>query len=48
MIIATNIRGNRDLINANNGILVDDLDSLVSEIIKYKNQKREYFIVNFS
>lgn len=46
MIIATNIRGNRDLINANNGILVDDLDSLVREIIKYKNKKKKKIIKN--
>ena len=38
MVIATNIRGNKDLIiNNQNGILVDNLDDLIKEIINYKN-----------
>jgi len=39
MVIALNIRGNRDLINKNNGILVNNLDELIDEVVKYKNSK---------
>ena len=39
MIVATNIRGNRDLIHENNGILVDDLDQMVLKICELKHKK---------
>ena len=39
-VIGLNIRGNRDLINNKNGKLVNNLEELVQEIIKYKNHKK--------
>ena len=39
-VIGLNIRGNRDLINNNNGKLVSTVKELVQEIIKYKNSNK--------
>ena len=38
-IVATNIRGVRDLINNKNGYLVDDIDELIDTVVKIKNKK---------
>lgn len=46
MIIATNIRGNKDLITKRNGILVNNLDELITEMIKYKNNYKSIKINN--
>ena len=46
MIITTNIRGHRDLITKENGILCDNLDLLIDEIIKYKHIKKRVDIFN--
>ena len=43
-VIALDIRGNKDLINNKNGLLVSDINSLVDEMIKYKNKPKK--IVN--
>lgn len=39
-IIGLNIRGNKDLINNKNGKLVNNIDELIKEMIKYKNNKK--------
>ena len=36
-VIATNIRGTRDIINDSNGLLVNDLDELIKKIIEFRN-----------
>ena len=47
MVIATNIRGNKDLIvNNQNGILVNSLDELIKEMLNYKNNNSKYKINN--
>ena len=38
-IIATNIRGNKDLISKTNGVLVDNLDDMIKLINNNKNIK---------
>ena len=38
-IIATNIRGNKDLINKTNGVLVDNVEDIIKVIINNKNIK---------
>ena len=41
MVIGLDIRGNRDLINDKNGLLVSNTKELVEEMIKYKNNKKK-------
>ena len=40
-IIGLNIRGNKDLINNKNGLLVNNLEELVNEILIYKNNNKK-------
>ena len=46
MIIATNIRGHKDLITNKNGVLVNNIKDIYTEVIKYKNKKNKHKIIN--